>query len=216
VTALSSIPQEALAQAETKIIVVGCGEWQPIQHLHGESLALRLFAQLTYGLPVSQPTESTNFHGEVYADPSRKLYHALGMTTETLAVAPAGTPRKSYLHTSRLANALRSIWVRLVQNFFCPLLILFLGKFMHVSRGAHYKTLRSLINKGTSRNSVVNTSWDQVRLSLPFHTFCTIPLLISSTPSIRQPMQFCLPHATHRRPCVSPNSLLPNMILNTN
>lgn len=88
VTTLSSISQDALTQAGTEVIVIGCGEWEPIRNV----------------------LETTTFHGPIYADPSRKLYRALGMTTESLAPAPPGTERKSYLRLSKVANALKSIW----------------------------------------------------------------------------------------------------------
>ena len=42
-------------------------------------------------------TELTKFSGEIYADPSRKLYHILGMTTESLETTPKRQQRKSYL-----------------------------------------------------------------------------------------------------------------------
>ncbi|KII93005.1 hypothetical protein PLICRDRAFT_35174 [Plicaturopsis crispa FD-325 SS-3] len=94
VTQLASVPQDAVSQAGVKVVVVGCGGWQPIKEY----------------------AETTGFRGEIYADPSRKLYHALGMTTETLATTPAGQPRRSYLTSSVLANALRSIWTGPMKN----------------------------------------------------------------------------------------------------
>ncbi|KIM77141.1 hypothetical protein PILCRDRAFT_12311 [Piloderma croceum F 1598] len=85
---LSSIPTEALEQAGTEIVVIGCGEWEPIRHV----------------------LENTNFHGPIYADPTRELYRTLGMTIETLQVTPSDTKKKSYLRTGRFSNAMQSIW----------------------------------------------------------------------------------------------------------
>jgi len=103
--ALASISQEALEQADTNIIIIGCGEWQPIRHY----------------------LETTGFHGQIYADPTRKLYHTLGMITN-LDITPQGVPRKSYLQYSVFVNALRSTWMGPVKN---PLLI---GKQGHLSQ----------------------------------------------------------------------------------
>lgn len=33
---LASVSQEVLAQANTKIIVIGCGDWQPIRNYLGQ------------------------------------------------------------------------------------------------------------------------------------------------------------------------------------
>ena len=57
--------------------------------------------------------ETTGFAGSIYADPSRALYHALGMTRETLAGTPKGVQPRSYVGGA-IGNAVRSIWVRRV------------------------------------------------------------------------------------------------------
>jgi hypothetical protein len=67
----------------------------------------------------SEPTpvhviETTGFQGTIYADPSRQLYHALGMDIENIAGTPAGEKKRSYLTTGRFANAMISIWVRYI------------------------------------------------------------------------------------------------------
>ena len=41
--------------------------------------------------------ENTGFFGEIYADPTRALYHTLGMTIESLALTPKGEEKKSYV-----------------------------------------------------------------------------------------------------------------------
>lgn len=56
--------------------------------------------------------ETTGFKGLIFADPTRALYHALGMDIERLAVTPAGEQKRSYLTTGRLTNAVSSFWVR--------------------------------------------------------------------------------------------------------
>lgn len=58
------------------------------------------------------PSENTNFTGPIYADPSVKIYHALGMDVENLQRTPANEERRSYLTVGGLSNALMSIWVR--------------------------------------------------------------------------------------------------------
>lgn len=53
--------------------------------------------------------ENAPFNGDIYAEPTRELYHKLGMTTETLAGTPKGEQKRSYV-TSVLGNVLKSIW----------------------------------------------------------------------------------------------------------
>jgi len=55
--------------------------------------------------------ELTNFSGPIFADPSRELYHALGMTIETLARTPKGQQKRSYLKASFLGRTVQSTWV---------------------------------------------------------------------------------------------------------
>ncbi|KAJ8521996.1 hypothetical protein ONZ45_g1348 [Pleurotus djamor] len=80
---LAKIKDEAMEKAGIKFAVVGCGEWKTIK---------------TYA-------EITGFQGKIYADPTRKLYHTLGMTIETIKLAPAGVPVKSYVSRGPVANA---------------------------------------------------------------------------------------------------------------
>lgn len=62
--------------------------------------------------------DAAEFKGEMYADPDRKLYRALGMTIETLKQTPAGEEKRSYLKQSTLTNAVSSIWVSLILSLF--------------------------------------------------------------------------------------------------
>ena len=55
-------------------------------------------------------TDTTDFKGPMYADPSRQLYHTLGLI-ENLDRTPAGQEKRSYLGKGFLGNMLSSIWV---------------------------------------------------------------------------------------------------------
>ncbi|KAM6492679.1 AhpC/TSA antioxidant enzyme domain containing protein [Amanita muscaria] len=88
VSHVSQVPQSALDEAGTKIVVIGCGEWAGIQAY----------------------ADTAKFSGQIYADPSRKLYHSLGMTIETLATTPSGQQKRSYLTSSFFSNVIQSIW----------------------------------------------------------------------------------------------------------
>ncbi|KAF8954544.1 AhpC/TSA antioxidant enzyme-domain-containing protein [Flammula alnicola] len=85
---LATVPKEALEQAGTRIVLIGCGEYNVIESY----------------------TETTKFTGTIYADPTRKLYHALGMDIETLDRTPAGEQKRSYLTLSFFSNVVQSIW----------------------------------------------------------------------------------------------------------
>jgi hypothetical protein len=58
----------------------------------------------------SLPTEDTEFQGDIYANPDRKLYDALGMVSN-LQATPKGEEKRSYLKRGLLDNVLWSIWV---------------------------------------------------------------------------------------------------------
>ncbi|KAF8983685.1 AhpC/TSA antioxidant enzyme-domain-containing protein [Cyathus striatus] len=95
VTQLGSIPHEHLHAANARIVVIGCGEWNAIANY----------------------SETTGFPDVgIYADPKRDVYHALGMTTETLKGTPSGEQKKSYLTMGVVKNALLSIWQGPVKN----------------------------------------------------------------------------------------------------
>ncbi|KAK2462460.1 hypothetical protein APHAL10511_005430 [Amanita phalloides] len=86
VSKLAEIPQSALDAANVKLTVVGCGEWVAIE---------------TY-------SELSKFSGPIFADPSRKLYHVLGMA-ESLSRTPAGQERRSYL-SNPISTAIKGAW----------------------------------------------------------------------------------------------------------
>jgi hypothetical protein len=60
---------------------------------------------------LSAPAEDTEFQGEIYANPDRKLYDNLGMISN-LQTASKGEEKRSYLKRGFLNNTLWSIWVR--------------------------------------------------------------------------------------------------------
>lgn len=103
--ALATVSGDALAAANARIVVIGCGDWQPIEQYAGKLLLIRCIVTTAEML-----IETTGFTGTIYADPTRDLYHALGMDIESLKMAPSDQ-RKSYLRSGTLSNALRSIWV---------------------------------------------------------------------------------------------------------
>ncbi|KZT73400.1 hypothetical protein DAEQUDRAFT_703823 [Daedalea quercina L-15889] len=84
---LALVPPESLQQAGARLVVIGCGEWQPIQNY----------------------CETTGFKGEMYADPSRALYKIFGLA-ENLDGTPTGEERRSYLTKGVLSNAVQSTW----------------------------------------------------------------------------------------------------------
>ena len=55
--------------------------------------------------------ETAKFNGQFFADPSRKLYHALGMDIENTERTPKGQQRPSYLTLSPISNIMQSLWV---------------------------------------------------------------------------------------------------------
>ncbi|KAF8880384.1 AhpC/TSA antioxidant enzyme-domain-containing protein [Mucidula mucida] len=85
---LARLPSDVLTQSGVQIVVIGCGQWQPI----------------------ASYAQDTKFTGKIYADPSRKLYRSLGMTVENLSGTPSGETKRSYIKTSTLTNALQSIY----------------------------------------------------------------------------------------------------------
>ena len=53
--------------------------------------------------------EDTGYHYPVYADPTRKLYKALGLIA-SLAPPPADAPKRSYVG-SAVSTTIQSTWV---------------------------------------------------------------------------------------------------------
>ncbi|KAJ7169122.1 AhpC/TSA antioxidant enzyme-domain-containing protein [Mycena crocata] len=84
---LASVPETALESAKTKIVVIGCGEWKAIENY----------------------AEITGFRGPIYADPSRALYHALGMDIAKLVTTPAGEQKPSYVTMGFFENLWKSL-----------------------------------------------------------------------------------------------------------
>ncbi|KAK0452834.1 AhpC/TSA antioxidant enzyme-domain-containing protein [Desarmillaria tabescens] len=91
---LASVPQESLDKANARIIVIGCGHPDAIKFYK----------------------ESAKFPGQIYADPTRKLYHALGMDIENLAMTPTGKERRSYLKVGAFYNAVSSTFQGPLKN----------------------------------------------------------------------------------------------------
>jgi len=91
---LATVPEEALEAAGTKIVVIGCGEWNVIKSY----------------------AETAKFKGQFFADPTRKLYHALGMDIENLQRTPKGQPRPSYLSLGLVSNIMQSFWRGPIKN----------------------------------------------------------------------------------------------------
>jgi hypothetical protein len=60
---------------------------------------------------LSVHAEDTEFKGEIYANPDRKLYDNLGLISN-LQMTPKDEEKRSYLKRSFLNNTLWSIWVR--------------------------------------------------------------------------------------------------------
>ncbi|KAI0049926.1 hypothetical protein FA95DRAFT_1514890 [Auriscalpium vulgare] len=88
VSQLTTVRKEALEEAGVKIALVGCGEWKLIENYKND----------------------TGFEGEIFANPDRKLYHALGMTVENLDGTPSGTEKRSYLKQGIFKVTMSSIW----------------------------------------------------------------------------------------------------------
>jgi len=78
---LSLIPPHALDASGTKIVLIGCGHWKMIRSYR----------------------EQTSFTGLIYADPTRQLHEALGMTAHSMTGVPRGErpPNYSPPHVTR-------------------------------------------------------------------------------------------------------------------
>ncbi|KAH6889506.1 AhpC/TSA antioxidant enzyme-domain-containing protein [Coprinopsis sp. MPI-PUGE-AT-0042] len=87
---LAHVPQEALDAAGIQIVLIGCGEHICIKDYH----------------------EASGFKGPIYADPTRTLFRALGMTYDTIATAPEQEARASYLGTKTNQELRSSSWLR--------------------------------------------------------------------------------------------------------
>ncbi|XP_006453768.1 hypothetical protein AGABI2DRAFT_147179 [Agaricus bisporus var. bisporus H97] len=90
VTALANIPKDKLDSSNVKVVVVGCGDWQAIK---GSGYAAL-----------------TNLQGDIFTDPTRNLYRALGMNIENLETTPSGEKKRSYIKKSTVSGILSSVW----------------------------------------------------------------------------------------------------------
>ncbi|KAJ7503047.1 AhpC/TSA antioxidant enzyme-domain-containing protein [Mycena galericulata] len=84
---LAAVSEAALEKAGTRIVVIGCGEWKPIENY----------------------AEITGFRGPIYANPNRELYFTLGMDIQNLSKTPSGQQKPSYITLGPWTNAWKSI-----------------------------------------------------------------------------------------------------------
>ncbi|KAH9945811.1 AhpC/TSA antioxidant enzyme-domain-containing protein [Epithele typhae] len=84
---LATVREDALKDAGATILLVGCGDWQPIKHYN----------------------ESTGFRGPIYANPGRELYQIFEFMSG-LKMTPSGQEKRSYLGRGVLSNVIHSIW----------------------------------------------------------------------------------------------------------
>ncbi|KAF9055628.1 hypothetical protein BJ165DRAFT_432391 [Panaeolus papilionaceus] len=92
---LSRVPKSALDNAGVEIVLVGCGDYQPIK-----------FYSETTSIP---PTA-------IYANPTRSLFHLLGMTLETTARTPKGEQKRSYVKKEGLWDHVVSFAPAMMKN----------------------------------------------------------------------------------------------------
>jgi len=97
---LARVPKEALDAAGVQIILIGCGEHVCIKEYR----------------------ELCQFTGPIYADPTRTLFHTLGMTNETVGGGQPEEARPSYLATTTTWGLISSSLKRIATN------VGFLGK----------------------------------------------------------------------------------------
>jgi hypothetical protein len=71
----------------------------------------KYFVQLT--LCTTNQQETAKFKGQFFADPTRKLYHALGMDIENIKRTPKGQPKPSYISLGLIGGILQSVWVNI-------------------------------------------------------------------------------------------------------
>ncbi|RPD66482.1 hypothetical protein L227DRAFT_649199 [Lentinus tigrinus ALCF2SS1-6] len=90
---LASVRKDALEAANARLVIIGCGDWKLLKNY----------------------CETTDFKGPVYADPSRGLYNAFGLT-QNLDTTPAGEEKRSYLGRSYIGNVMKSIWQGPLKN----------------------------------------------------------------------------------------------------
>jgi len=87
VSHLTTVREDSLKEASARMALVGCGDWTLIENYKRDC----------------------EFKGEIYANPDRKLYDALGMISN-LQTTPKGEEKRSYLRRGILGTTLWSIW----------------------------------------------------------------------------------------------------------
>ncbi|OBZ68580.1 Thioredoxin-like protein AAED1 [Grifola frondosa] len=131
---LASVRSEALEEAGTRIIIIGCGDWRLIKNY---CVPIYVADRLTIDAPLPAlgrsidiaeqiisygddtlgwsdwrwrhtSAKTTGFKGALYADPSRALYDTFGLV-ENLERTPVGQEKRSYVR-SFLGNVVKSIW----------------------------------------------------------------------------------------------------------
>ncbi|KAF6753168.1 hypothetical protein DFP72DRAFT_1170981 [Ephemerocybe angulata] len=101
VESISSTSQAAFEESNTKVAVIGCGDHAAIRPYRETSLA--------------QSPSSSSF--TFYTDPTRTLFHTLGMTYCNLDRTPAGQPTPAYLGPLGFMRRLgQALWRGPVKN----------------------------------------------------------------------------------------------------
>jgi hypothetical protein len=67
--------------------------------------------------------ETAKFKGQFFADPTRTLYHALGMNVETLERTPKGQKRPSYLSFGPMGGLMQSLWVNISDSLLSVVIV---------------------------------------------------------------------------------------------
>ncbi|KAF6749311.1 hypothetical protein DFP72DRAFT_545156 [Ephemerocybe angulata] len=95
VESLASTSQASLDASNTRIVIIGCGAYEGIVPYRERTLSQSPIASLI----------------SIYADPDRKLFHALGMTYLNIDRPPADQPTPAYLGgMSIIRRSLASIY----------------------------------------------------------------------------------------------------------
>jgi hypothetical protein len=104
-TALSSVRLEALSDARTRIVLIGCGQPQLIPNYRGEILTSLYVSLLT-----DATKDLTGFTHPIYADPDLSLFKLLDLGS-SFKRPGANDPKREYETQGLLATTLRSAWV---------------------------------------------------------------------------------------------------------
>lgn len=132
-------------------------------------------------------TEKTNFQGDIFTDPTRNLFHALGMNIENLDRTPSSGKRRSYIKKSFLGGTWSSIWVR-HGHFYSIFSIL------QNHRAVPWKTQTCSVSKVMCPNWAGNSFWDPVRFLFCFHDVSVKQVLYL----LRKCLFLCFAYATYR------------------